>query len=307
MTDEGLPLEAVDGTFELLVESLVAWLRQTIDAPTEAGTAAKACVERLRGLADGLESGRARSQLDLVFELLQTHAALVEGLQRKTIRLGFDLHDGAIQNLAVVGLDLQLLRGEVDRLGPTAAGRVGELVELVFSRMVALEDDLRELAHSFETPALADIPLEETVRGSVAKFSTEAGVEAKVEVEGDLQGTTASQRIAIVRILQGTLANIHGHAEATRVDVLLRSTRERLELVIEDDGKGFAVEQTLVEAAKRGRLGFVAMSERVRLLGGEFNLDSRPGGPTRVFVSLKMQPPAAARGASPPARWDEGA
>jgi signal transduction histidine kinase len=62
--------------------------------------------------------------------------------------------------------------------------------------------------------------------------------------------------------------------------------REQIHAEITDNGRGFDVERTLVKAARNGRLGLVGMSERVRLLGGRFDVQSRPGGPTTVSVVL---------------------
>jgi len=59
-----------------------------------------------------------------------------------------------------------------------------------------------------------------------------------------------------------------------------------------DDGRGFEVERTLVDAARTGHLGLVGMSERVRLLGGRLDVESRPGGPTRIAAVIpRWRPP----------------
>jgi signal transduction histidine kinase len=64
-----------------------------------------------------------------------------------------------------------------------------------------------------------------------------------------------------------------------------------IEAEIADDGRGFEVAKTLIRAAKRGRLGLVGMGERVRLLGGRFDVDSRPGGPTTLRLVLPRWQP----------------
>ena len=70
---------------------------------------------------------------------------------------------------------------------------------------------------------------------------------------------------------------------------------------IVDDGRGFEVAKTLIRAAKRGRLGLVGMGERVRLLGGSFDVDSRPGGPTSISLVLPRWQPVAAADVTEPA------
>jgi signal transduction histidine kinase len=104
---------------------------------------------------------------------------------------------------------------------------------------------------------------------------------------------TPSQKIALIRVLQEAFTNIREHSNATGVDVVLTASRSCVELHIQDDGDGFEVTRTLLGAAQRGRLGIVGSSERVRLLGGTFDITSRPGGPTRVSLSLPRWQPLA--------------
>ena len=76
------------------------------------------------------------------------------------------------------------------------------------------------------------------------------------------------------------------HSGARNVGVSLVHRRGYVDLEIVDDGCGFDVERTLVHAARNGRLGLVGMSERVRLLGGSFDVQSEPGGPTTISATL---------------------
>jgi signal transduction histidine kinase len=86
--------------------------------------------------------------------------------------------------------------------------------------------------------------------------------------------------------MQETLTNAREHSGAREVRVEAVATDERLALEVTDDGRGFDVPATLLAAAKRGRLGLVGVSERVRLLGGSCELRSAPGGPTTISVGL---------------------
>jgi signal transduction histidine kinase len=107
-----------------------------------------------------------------------------------------------------------------------------------------------------------------------------------LSVEGELDRLTDSQRIALVRILQECLSNAREHSGASEVRVEVRSTESYVEASVTDNGRGFDVEGTLVEAAQRGRLGLVGVHERARLLGGTCDVASRPGGPTTISVCL---------------------
>jgi signal transduction histidine kinase len=92
--------------------------------------------------------------------------------------------------------------------------------------------------------------------------------------------------------VQEGLANVREHSGATHVTVALGRVADGVRLVVADDGAGFDVPQTVVASARRGRLGLVGMSERVRLLGGAFSLSSAPGEGTEIRVSLPEWRPA---------------
>jgi signal transduction histidine kinase len=76
------------------------------------------------------------------------------------------------------------------------------------------------------------------------------------------------------------------------VTVTVGAGPEELRAEVTDDGHGFEVEPTLVQAARGGRLGLVGMSERVRLLEGRLDVESRPGGPTRIAATIPRWRPS---------------
>jgi signal transduction histidine kinase len=92
--------------------------------------------------------------------------------------------------------------------------------------------------------------------------------------------------------VQEALTNIREHSNATEVGVSVLSGPSELTAEIRDNGRGFDVDRTLVRAARAGRFGVVGMSERVRLLGGRFDVRSCRGGPTIVSVILPRWQPA---------------
>jgi signal transduction histidine kinase len=113
-------------------------------------------------------------------------------------------------------------------------------------------------------------------------------------VSGDFGAMTPSQKIALIRVVQEACTNIREHSGAANVELAITAGRSCVELQISDDGEGFEVTRTLQDAAQRGRLGLVGSSERVRLLGGTFDVRSGPGGPTTVSVTLPRWQPLAA-------------
>jgi len=238
--------------------------------------------------------------------LLQRAAArensLVRATERRLGRLGLDLHDGALQHVAAFAADLRVARRELDEMSPSttqphAASRINDLE----TRVWELDRVLRELAHSLEPASLLRRPLADVISSEASAFAERTGIETRHLVKGEFGAMTASQKIALIRIVQEALTNIREHANASSVEISISATRASVDARIEDDGAGFDVARTLLDAAKRGRLGLVGSSERVRLLGGTLDVSSRLGGPSVVSFSLPRWQPLFTAGDEAPA------
>jgi signal transduction histidine kinase len=228
--------------------------------------------------------------------LLQRSAAreqsLVRACEKRMGRLAFDLHDGALQNVAALSADVQLLRRQ---LAGTAGAekRLVARVDDFDARVGELDRVLRELAHSLEPVSLVRRPLPELIEAEAAGLRNRMDVEVSTVLTGELEELTPSQKIAVIRVIQEALTNVREHTSAANVSIRVTGRRGFIEAEVVDDGEGFAVNRTLLAAARRGRLGLVGGSERIRLLGGTFDVESRPGGPTTVSFRLPRWRPLA--------------
>ena len=218
---------------------------------------------------------------------------LVEASERRLARLAFDIHDGPIQIVAALGLELRLLGGD----GSDGPGRDRALRGL-HERLAALEDELRELTQTLEPTSIARLPLDASLAGQAEAFGRQHGITVSVETAGDLEGLTPSQRIALVRVVHEALTNARDHGGATDVRIAVRGDRRGVTARVTDNGCGFDVASALPAAARKGRLGLVGMSERMRLLGGRLEVESRPGGPTTIEAYVERWSPPATAAAS---------
>jgi signal transduction histidine kinase len=221
---------------------------------------------------------------------------LHQASERRLLRLGFDLHDGPLQDVAALASDLRLAR---DQLADALSGRLRSILLGRFddlgARLEEIDTTLRELSHSLESSHVGTSPLEETLRRELAGFDRQSGIEGSLTILGTFDSLTPSQRIAIFRIAQESLANAREHSGATQVAVSLEEMPDGVRLAVCDNGEGFDVSHTVVAAARRGRLGLIGMNERVRLLGGAFSISSSPGNGTDVCVTLPSWQPVVAR------------
>ena len=92
--------------------------------------------------------------------------------------------------------------------------------------------------------------------------------------------------IVIYRITQEFLNNVHKHSEATQVTVAIKAMPEKVAITLEDNGKGFVIDEIKDRPRERRGLGLASMEERLRMLGSKYSLTSRPGVGTRLYCEI---------------------
>jgi signal transduction histidine kinase len=248
---------------------------------------ARACVRLfLRLAARSLASAvRRLAALEREQPALETLSASSE---RRLARIGFDLHDGPIQSLALLIADTRLLQTQLthlldgDERRDLVAGRVADLQ----AQLVGLEFELRSMCHSLEAPAVLQRPFERVIEHEKVAHQRLTGVVPEVELSGAFDTLTASQRIALLRVVQEALRNVREHSDAGHVTINIDAAPDVTRAEVRDDGAGFDVEAALARAVRDGRVGLIGMMERIRLLGGSCRVESRPGGPTVLSALL---------------------
>jgi signal transduction histidine kinase len=248
--------------------------------------------QREATVALAAECARAVKPLLEVEGLIERHAArersITESSERRFVRLGLDLHDGPMQDLAAMAQDVRLYRKQ---LAPFLEGLAEEAILLgrlddLDARLLVMDSSLRELARSLQAPTALSAPLLDLLRRDIQRFQERTEIRVDLTAKGDFEGLTSSQKIALVRVVNEALNNVHEHSGADSATVSIVGETGTLVVEVGDEGHGFDVEARLIAAARSGRLGLVGMSERVRLLGGRFDLQSKPGGPTRVRATI---------------------
>jgi signal transduction histidine kinase len=225
----------------------------------------------------------------------RSEQSIVAATERRIARLRFDLHDGPQQDVLMLAEDLRSFREQLmtaiadDPRRERLTGRIDDLE----ARLVAIDGDLRRLSASVQSPFMDARAFPDTLARLTDSLAARTGIEPDVRLIGVFTHLTDSQHIALVGLIREALNNIRQHSDADHVTVTVCAGPARVEATVTDDGRGFDPEVTLVQAARSGHLGLVGMHERVRLLGGQTRIDSRPGGPTVISASLPAGPPSA--------------
>jgi signal transduction histidine kinase len=195
-------------------------------------------------------------------------------------RFARELHDGAVQSLIAVEMQVDVLRRQAEANRPID-GELGRIQSLLREEVLKL----RELMQQMKAIDVDSQKLLPVLRDTVERFQRETGISARFVT--DVDQLDMPQRVCreFLRIVQEGLVNIRKHSGARHALVRFISSPDRWNLTLEDDGKGFAFSgrydhEQMEETGK----GPMIIRERVRLIGGELTVESNPGQGTRLEI-----------------------
>lgn len=193
-------------------------------------------------------------------------------------RLARELHDSVSQALYGIALGARTARTLLDRDAPRAA----EPMDYVLSLAEAGLSEMRALIFELRPESLAAEGLVTALRKQADSARVRYGLRVKTAfcIEPDMP---VPAKEALYRIAQEAIHNTGKHAQATEVGLSLRQDDGQLELVVEDNGRGFDT-----GAAFPGHLGLHSMRERAAQVGGAFHIESAPGRGTRISVRIPL-------------------
>jgi signal transduction histidine kinase len=195
-------------------------------------------------------------------------------------RLVRELHDGAVQSLIGVEMQVDVLR----RHSPDATSVTIELERIQgLLREEVLK--LRELMQEMKSTEVDARKLPGFLRDTVQRFQRETGIAAQFVMDADEVVLPQATCRELARIAQEALVNVRKHSGAKRVIVQLSRDDSKWQLIVEDDGAGFPFSGRIAQSELEGRAPAI-IRERVRLIQGELAIESNPGKGARVEVSV---------------------
>jgi signal transduction histidine kinase len=237
----------------------------------------------------GEKQEELRFLLDLVHQVGPAvyNVYLLHRLRRRAgaaerARFARELHDGAVQSLIAVEMQVDVLRRQSEA-GKPIGSELGRIQGLLREEVLKL----RELMQQMKAIDVDAQRLLGVLNDTVERFQRETGISARFVT--DLEDLDMPQRVCreILRIVQEGLVNVRKHSGARHALVRLGSSQGKWSLTLEDDGKGFSFagryNQDQMEEAGKGPM---IIKERVRLIAGELTVESNPGQGTRLEISV---------------------
>jgi PAS domain S-box-containing protein len=189
---------------------------------------------------------------------------LLQAQEDERLRIARELHDDIGQRLAVIAMELQ------------GAGKVLDHVrELAF--------DLQSLSHRLHSSSLDHFGLEVATKRLCNEMGERLGIKIAFHSKNISRNLAQDIRLCLFRVIQEALQNTFKHSNARKVELSLIGTDEEVQLTVHDSGVGFNPAET------RGHgLGLISMRERLKLVNGDFSIQSAPDKGTTIRASVPI-------------------
>jgi PAS domain S-box-containing protein len=212
---------------------------------------------------------------------------LIKAQENERLRISRDLHDHIAQDLSTLKISLEtLFADQPDDVNE----KVARLADILHRSIAAV----RDMAYDLRPPGLDQLGLVKTLYLYSEDFSKANEIEVDFVSAGvDELHLEYEIEINIYRLIQEALNNIKRHADASRVTIRLVASSPDIVIRIKDNGNGFDVDDRRKTALKEKRMGLQSMVERVRLLDGQINIQSRPGQGTYIFIEIPSKETAS--------------
>lgn len=222
---------------------------------------------------------REREQLRR--QLLENTMAAQE---RERNRISRELHDSTSQSLTSMMVCLRMMEGEDDILA------IRNHAERLRGTVRQTLEDVHRIAVELRPVELDDQGLSAALERHAKEYTQFCGVPVDLQFVGLNDSNLSSEmKITLYRIIQESLTNITKYANAKKVSVCLEQRPNQISVIVEDDGVGFDVDETLDNVRNENKLGIYGMRERAELLGGTLMVESRPGLGTAIFTRIPLE------------------
>jgi signal transduction histidine kinase len=221
---------------------------------------------------------RARREAENAQRTLSARLLVLQDEERR--KFARELHDSVGQHLAAMKMGISILQAKLpdDSL-------LQDCIKLLDESIA----ETRTISHLLHPPLLDEAGLKSACRWFVEGFAQRSGIEVNLDIQDGGRRLMESTELALFRVLQESLTNVHRHSGATRADVSLLTSANSVILRVKDYGHGIppAVLQRLREDSVVGGVGFAGMTERVREIGGQLEIASSAEG-TEVIARVPI-------------------
>jgi two-component system, NarL family, sensor histidine kinase UhpB len=209
---------------------------------------------------------------------------LMRSFEEERLRLSHELHDRTGQTLIAATLAAKDIEKSLDADGRQRLAKLNGLLD-------QMGKTLHQVAWELRPASIDELGLAATLENYVSDWSEQTGIDAEFycKVE-NIDALPDEVRTTIYRVTQEALTNVAKHArESKKVSVVISRVGATLQLMIDDNGKGFDLAERLGIPNKYRRLGIPSMRERLSLIGGTLEIESSPRAGTTMFARIPLE------------------
>jgi PAS domain S-box-containing protein len=235
---------------------------------------------------DGSFAGFIGSAIDVTDQKLAREALesvrgrLIEAQERERTRIARELHDDICQRLATLSAEID----QAKHLAGESPETTRQRLEKVREGCSGIAGDVQSLSHELHSSKLEYLGISTAIRGFCKEFARQHVVDIDFSEQNVPRFLAKDAALCLFRVAQESLHNARKHSRSRRFRVQLKTVQKEVQLVVEDAGVGFDVE----EAKRNPGLGLVSMQERANVLHGRFELESKRGIGTKIVVTIPL-------------------
>jgi two-component system sensor histidine kinase DegS len=219
-------------------------------------------------------------------ESVEVAQRVLGSLEAERERLYRDVHDGPAQVLANAIFEVEYL----ERIAERAPAEVRQTLRTELANLKnqfrSSLDSVRAMIYDLRPPELTELGLAEAIRNYASEWEARCGIKVASQLDLQNTGLTPMEELAVYRVMQEALQNVHKHSHASSVGMAWSRANDNWVLHVTDDGMGF----DLVKAARHKKsVGLLSMRERAELIGGSLQIQSTPGKGTAVTLLLPVE------------------
>lgn len=220
----------------------------------------------------------ALQELNTELQELSSHLLIIRDEERK--RIGREIHDELGQQLTAIKMDIAWINKKI----PETEEMVKEKISNIIGLLDGSNKSIRRILNELRPTVLDDYDLTDALHWQSKLFSNNTGIPIEWTIKNFPTRPREDISNCLFRVFQEALTNITRYAEAKTVFATLQLLNGQIEMIIKDDGKGF-VKDSLKKTQSFGLLG---IRERVRTVGGRFNLYTAPGEGTMLEIIIPL-------------------
>ena len=212
-------------------------------------------------------------------------ARLLQVQDEERRRIAREMHDSVGQLVVAISMNLSAVEKQSDKLDAKGAKAVAETIALVHE----IDREIRTISHLLHPPLLDEAGLGSALRWYVDGFSERSKISVALSIPSDFGRLPHDMEIAIFRIVQECLTNIHRHSGSATAIINMVAEDSRIVVRVQDKGKGIPLKrQSELNSTDRTGVGFRGMRERIRQLDGSFEIQSDANG-TVIVANLPLR------------------